>query len=763
MTFKIEKMKILYLFLFLLIPEISDLYAQQNEVYGRIETGTSEDLRVNIHIPTAAMGTFSEEDGSYSIENVPPGKHRIRISLLGYKTLEKSFSISAGEKLELNFSLEISYSKLEAILIVDRQLGITRKTPYNIAPVALDKIENKSHPSGIMGVLREVPGVYGAEFGQGIVKPFIRGLGFSRVVTIYQGNKLENHQWGGDHGLGINDLGISRVDVIKGPASVLYGSGALGGVLLSRDDEFYLYSDKFSGKAGSNFNSVSNGFRSYGSVGTSFPKGTFLAADLARETHADYRDGDGRLIGNSRFNTSTLRLHTGLKKENFQNKLSFTYNEQKLGIISDEEMQEGESFATTINDRSMQLPFQEVQDYLLSYNQTGSNENFETALHVSHHLNTRREIESAIDEVDLGLTQNHNFYNLRVGFPGQTLKHNFGIQGSYITTRNFADANEFLIPDARIFENGFYYLGSLELEDYFIQGALRYDYREVLADAGAQHFVEDGFILPGDPESRRIKSFFKGFTGSLGLSYKVNTRQNLKFNFSTGFRAPDLAELYSNGVHPGTSRFETGNSDFSREQSYQADISYTYSSKNLKTGISGFASKVADYIFFASTGEIRGDGLEVWSYNQTDAGIYGMEISADWAPFPNLSLELDAALLRGKDLINGDFLTFMPPDNLNLQANLLVFENTDTKLFAKSRLVARQDRPGFEEMPTPGYALFDLGITHSFSIGKNSLEGGLTAYNVFNKTYVDHLSLLRAFDVPSPGRNLLLNLRYIFR
>src|SRR5690606_2100779 len=125
------------------------------------------------------------------------------------------------------------------------------------------------------------------ELGPGIVKPFIRGLGFSRVVTLYQNNKLENHQWGQDHGLGLNGLGVRSVDIIKGPASILYGSGAIGGVLIVKDDESYLSSETITGNIGSTFNSTSNGFRTYGSLGKKFHNNLFFGFDAAYENHAD--------------------------------------------------------------------------------------------------------------------------------------------------------------------------------------------------------------------------------------------------------------------------------------------------------------------------------------------------------------------------------------------------------------------------------------------------------------------------------------------
>jgi iron complex outermembrane receptor protein len=298
-------------FLFLLAPLV--IMAQEASVEAEISTEDGFLTSYTVKISPSA-GEISKRETSFNITNLSAGTYVLEVEALSYEVFSKEIQLKHNEQLKLKVKLQLISNELEEVMILDEQSGISSKTPYSFTPVAVEAIQFKSSPNGLMGNLREVPGVYGAEFGQGIVKPFIRGLGFSRVVTVYQGNKLENQQWGADHGLGVNDLGVSRVDVIKGPASVLYGSGALGGVLLVKDNEDYLKSKLLTGSVGSSFNSVSNGYRTFGSIGKRFENDFFFAVDLAYENHADYKDGDGRIVGNSRFNTTALRLHSGIEK-----------------------------------------------------------------------------------------------------------------------------------------------------------------------------------------------------------------------------------------------------------------------------------------------------------------------------------------------------------------------------------------------------------------------------------------------------------------
>lgn len=742
-----------------------NLQAQTASIGGTITAGKKRISDAHIYVLTIKSGTITDEEGNYFMKEIPSGKIVLTISALGYKTITREVFIASDDHQILNFNLNELSNELEEVILVDHHTGITRQSPYNISSINLKGIENKGNPLGVMGILKEVPGVYGAEFGHGIIKPFIRGLGFSRIVTIYQGNKLENHQWGADHGLGINDLGVKRAEVIKGPASVLYGSGALGGVLVLKDDDHYLHSTKLTGNFGSTYNHVSRGIRTYASIGKSWENKVFLAADAAYENHADYVNGNNRIIGNSRFNSSTLRLHTGIENDKFKNKLSFTSNRQNLGIIIDEEMENEYGLATTRNDRDMQLPYQEVTDHLFSYDQTTFHGKFETFLHLSHHINLRKEIEEQHGQTDLGLEQNHTFYNAGFRFHDGKMRHNFGVQGSIIQTRNMPNAQDFLLPDAKVYENALYYLASLEQGPLFFQGAIRYDFRSITADAGSQSLIDANFILPGDPENQKLTRKFDGFTGSLGVTGNINDKNTLKLNISTGFRAPDLAELFSNGPHPGTSRFEMGNDDFGREKSLQADLSYTYRNKRFRGTASAFASKLENFIFFASTGERRPqDDLEIWKFQQTNAGFQGaeFEVSHTWLDQNQLETKFSGAIVRGKDLEAERHLNFIPPDNYSAELGYYALKDRSLYLFTRARIVDSQNRVGDKEEPTSGYTLLNAGISKKFNCSNYNLNTGLTINNVLNRNYVDHMSILRPFQVASPGRNFMINLQVNF-
>lgn len=740
-------------------------HAQFSEIKGLVTTENYPVEGAAVEIIRLSKGTVTNERGYFELKNLEPGTYVIEVSYIGFEKYSQRIQLRPNQSLELFIDLKSESMLLEEVTIVDAQSGLNTRTPYSVSKLDARGIDFKGNPSGVMGIISQDPAVYGAEMGQGIVKPFIRGLGFSRVVTIFQSNKIENHQWGADHGLGLNDLGISYVDIIKGPASILYGSGAIGGVLLIKDDESYLNTTHWTGNFGSTFNSASLGTRFNASLGKKFDNGFFAAADAARESHADYLDGNGRIIGNSRFNTTNFRAHTGIKKESFSNKFSYTFLEQKLGIIEEDEMDDSATLATTRSDRNMQLPFQNVVDHIITYRQNTQQGDWETALSVSYHMNTRKEIEEDFDDIDLGLHQTHLFYNARVSHQTtDNLQNTLGLQGSFIENRNLAAAGEILLPDSKTRDIGVYWMSGLDWKDYFFQVGVRNDNRVVTALADREQLIDYGFLLPGNPDNRRLTVDFSGWTGSFGVSRKLDQRNTIKLNFATGFRAPDLAELFSNGPHPGTNRFEVGNANFNREQSFQADVNWMYTSPKFKASVAFFGNLVDQFIYFTNSGQVNADGLEIWEFQQTDARLYGTEIQVSYDAFENQRLVFQATANKvvGEDRLNGGFLTFIPANNFLLRADYRPFEGKNYNTFVSWRYVDRQNRPGIGEEMTPMYALLNAGISNDYNFGDNTLSVGITASNLLNRVYVDHMSILRAFGVHQVGRNIMLNAQYRF-
>lgn len=703
--------------------------------------------------------TIYSSHSAFKLKLIPTGSYRIKITAPFFES--KILTINPSNfKPQYFIKLQAAVQEMdETVIKVSRNDLLDKRTPYTIERVDFLKPEHRGNPSGIMGELQQSPGVYSANFGQGIAKPIVRGLGFSRVVSVYQNTKIENHQWGADHGLGLNDLGVSSVEIIKGPASVLYGSGALGGVLLVKDDETFLENNQWNTLISSHFHSASVGRRIMGGVAKKAKNNLFYKTEIAYETHADYRAGGGRIIGNSRFNNTNFRLHLGIDKPKFYNKLSFTLLDQELGIIEDDELEN--TLATTRSDRNRQLPFQEVKDRIISYSQKHRFINSELIFNFSHHFNERKEIESAVDLVDLGLRQNNSFFDVKYRKLSENFKYQIGSQWAYLDNKNMKSAQEFLLPNSYFLDHGYYLLLDYTLKNTFLQGAIRYDQRRITAQANTPELIAADFILPGNPEDKTLHKSLDGLSASLGMSHQISQNQHLKINLSTGFRAPDIAELFSNGPHPGTNRFEIGNLNFNREQSLQFDAGYRLQKKRWKLNLSIFHNWVDDFIFFTFTGERQPDSnLEIWAYQQTDARLYGAEIDFSYQWFgEQLSSRLTGSLVHGDDRNRNMPLSFIPPNRINFSTQYSPNWIKNLTFSATLRTTDDQNRPGMNEEKTKGFSLVDLSLSHQLEFLNTAISWHLSVENLFDENYVEHLSILRSFNIPSVGRNLSVGLQ----
>ncbi|MDT8346979.1 MAG: TonB-dependent receptor [Flavobacteriaceae bacterium] len=734
------------------------IYAQHERVVIKVEDERGRAAEAMLIVENAGDTIYSLQ-GEFTLKLLRAKTTEIKIIAPFFKTTPLIVGPN-NFKTFYRITLKPYIEEIEAAVIrINRNELLDKRTPYTIERVDFMNPQHRGNPSGIMGELQHSPGVYSANFGQGIAKPIVRGLGFSRVVTVYQHTKLENHQWGADHGLGLNDLGVGSVEIIKGPASVLYGSGALGGVLLVKDDETFLENNHWNTHISSHYHTASLGQRITAGAAKKSAHALFYKTEIAYESHADYRAGGGRVIGNSRFNNTNFRLHLGIDKPKFYNKLSFTLLNQALGIIEDDELIN--SIATTRSDRSKQLPFQDVQDRILTYSQKHRFSNNELSINISHHLNERKEIESEFDEVDLGLRQNNSFFDVKYRKLSGDFKYQIGSQWAYLDNKNMKSAQEFLLPNSYFLDHGYYFLLDYAFKNTFLQTALRYDQRRITAQANTPELVAANFILPGNPEDRTLRKTLDGFSASLGVSHQMKYNQQLKFNISTGFRAPDVAELFSNGPHPGTNRFEIGNLNFNREQSLQLDASYRLQKNRWKFNVSLFQNWVDDFIFFAFTGERQTDSnLEIWAYQQTDARLYGAEVDINYQWVKGqLSSRLRASLVRGDDRNSDKPLSFMPPHRLNLSMQYTPNWAKDLSFSTTLRMTDDQNRPGMNEERTSGFTLVDLSLSHQLELLSTTIIWNLAVVNLFDVNYVEHLSILRSFNIPSAGRNLSAGLQ----
>lgn len=750
---------LLLMFLYMGISEATE----SNDFKGKvIDKATGEPLAgVSLFIPELNKGTMTDVNGNFSLSDLPDRKITIQFTYLGYSPEIRQIhpsDLSAGVIIEMSESALL----FDEVVVSAAHVMSKESSPIVIEKIGKDDLLKTPAPS-LMSALTHVPGINEISLGPGISKPVIRGLSFSRVLSLYQGARFENQQWGADHGLGMNETGIASVELIKGPASIIYGSGAMAGVVNLMEE-----TDASAGEVSGDINvrgySNSLGWRGEAGIRGATAEGFTWTVRGAMENHADYLDGNGNTVGNTRFNTENLKAGIGYQKAWGNTKLRYTYLRQGLGILDETDP---ESLVTTRNDRSLQLPFQDVTDHFI---------NSETNIFLGqdrlkatfgYHMNYRKEIESDPDGIDLGLEQKNFMYDIKY-FKAldQSFEAILGVQGFYLTNDNYREANDILVPDASKADNSIYALLNFNKEAWVIQTGLRYDIRKVTADASDPLFVDYGFILPGEPDDRILERTFQGVTASGGATFRPSKTWRFRLNIASGFRAPDLAELFSNGPHPGTNRFEAGNANFLREQNIQTDFGIRFRKDNFSVSGEIFYNHVDNYIFFSPTTEMRGD-LIIWNYEQDDARLYGGEIGFDIHPkaLSWLSGTTSLSTVIGERRSDGSYLPYIPPFRWNQEIS---FKGKSAGIFQQPYLsisgsyIFDQYREAPLEEATEGYYLLGMNTGSSFSVAGNKLDLYISGSNLLNLAYLNHLSLYRAFGILQTGRNIVLNVRWTF-
>ena len=707
----------------------------QNTLEGTvIDNDTKEGLDfVNVYFPSLEKGSVTKEKGIFKITGLPSGTYKILFSMIGYET--QSLNINIPNKEPLNINLIPSAIEMEDVII---------STPFhklqseNVMKVEQKKVSDlKANGSVTLADgITNIAGVESVSTGLSIGKPVIRGLSSNRVLVYTQGVRLENQQFGDEHGLGISDSGIESVEVIKGPASLLYGSDALGGVLYLNPEKF-APSNTTKGDVSGNYFSNTLGYNTGAGVKTSGDKFKFLFRGSLAE-HSDYKTKDYR-VTNTRFREQDFKTGIGYQSTNFKTEFRYNVNNSKLGIP--------EGLGEQSTNKTPLIPFQEITNHVLSSKSNVFFNNSSLDINLGYLYNDRKEFaEEALNGEDLKpelylklKTFNYDVkYNMPKFGDFETI---IGVQGMNQVNTNYGP--EELIPDATTNDIGVLAVTHIHFNDVGIQIGARYDNRMINIDSG-------------------INKNFNSFNGAAGIKLDVLNNITARLNLATGFRAPNLAELTSDGIHEGTNRYEKGNINLQNEQNIQTDLALEYKNEHIEFFANAFYNKVNNYIFLSPNGDII-DSSPVFVYLQNDAKLYGGEFGLHFHPHPLdwLHFESSFETVTGK-LSNNDYLPLIPANSLSntLRAEFDGKLITKGYAFIKFKSTFSQNNVSTFETNTPSYNLLSAGFGGTVEFLKNDLTISISGNNLTDKTYINHLSRLKTDNIFNMGRNISIVLTY---
>lgn len=744
-----------------------------------------------IEIPDLKTGAVADNNGYYQIGNLPKGRFQVVVTLISYTSATRSVNID-GE-LEQNFNLyESAIEKSEVIVTGQSKATEIRRSPVPIVAINQAYLQQNSY-SNIIDAMTKVPGVATVTTGPNVSKPFIRGLGYNRILTLYNGMRQEGQQWGDEHGIEVDEYSVDRIEVIKGPSSLIYGSDALAGVVNmiptppapdgkkigAITTEYQLNNNLFGGSE--MFSANKNGF--------------YWLERVSHKQAKDYQNPvDGRVYGTN-FSETDINTSLGMNR-------NWGYIHWDMSIFNDlqaipdgsrdsatrqftKQITEADTYrpivsADELHSYTIPVLHQQIQHFRSMISSSINTNAGRIAFNLGYERSVRREFNhpEEPDIAGLYLQLNTYTYDIKYYLPEwPKWDMTIGLNGMF-QVNDVTHGTEFVIPSYQQFDIGPFFAARKTFGKLDISGGIRFDDRNFHNDA--LYTTTDpatGFEKPTNDTIGASKIFsqynttFSGVTGSIGMTYNFSEHFSVKANVARGFRAPNIAEISSNGVHPGTNMYQLGNTDFKPEFSLQEDIGADLTLPHVSISLSVFNNDISNYIYNQKLLNSKGGDSVIVPGNQTflftaaQARLYGGELSIDIHPHPFdwLHFENSIAIVNAinKEVKNDSekYLPFISPAHgtSELRGDFKKPSKMMANCFVKIQLVwyAAQNHAYLAyntETTTPAYTLFNIAAGTDFVNKKGKAVFNLSVFgnNIFDVAYQDHLNRLKYFE-PYPG------------
>ncbi|MEO5647373.1 MAG: TonB-dependent receptor [Chitinophagaceae bacterium] len=779
--FKIYMAGLLILCIIISIPVLGQENEQvkiqrgnRSSIRGKITyniKGISEALQgASVFVSDLKLGAITNHAGEYSLANVSPGRHLVEISHIGFITIAEYVNVSGD--LVRDFILAESIVENNEVVITG--VGTATQSRRSAIPVMVVRKEElyRSASTNIIEALTHKPGISSVTTGPGISKPVIRGVGSNRIITMNDGIKQEGQQWGDEHGIEIDEASVNKVEILKGPAALIYGSDALGGVI-NIFTNVPVAEGTVRGNLFGNYQS-NNALRSfYGNLAGNL-KGVSWNFYSSTLRAADYENKNDGKVFNSKFKQDNYGGYAGYNSALGYSHLIFSSFNEQLGIVEGDrddqgyfvkpiagggiERAGGDDFNSTIPG----IPYQDIQHTKIAFDNSYRIKKSRVKFTGGYQRNKRKEFADIDAPQQEGLFFDLQTYTYRAQFQFPEL-HNWntsiGING--LNQVNHNKGLEVLIPEYTMNDLGMYAYVSKTIRDISFSGGVRYDNRVL----DSKELIEGA-----NTKFKRFTKKFSNFSGSVGASIRLDSALTLKLNVARGFRSPSISELASNGTHEGTNRYEYGDENIGSETSIQFDGSLEYNTDHFSFVVNAFRNDFDNFIFYRklsslsggdSLVNVNGNNLTAFKFDQQVATLSGFEVKLDLHPHPLdwLHIENTFSFVRGnlKKLVEGAHsLPFIPAPRIisELRGDFLKNKEKLRNLYFKLELdhTFTQDRifHAFDtETYTNGYTLFNMGIGADILGKKKNVVMSLHffANNLTDVAWQSHLSRLKYASV----------------
>lgn len=659
-----------------------------------------------------------------------------------------------------------------------------------------DFLQNSS--TNIIDALSSIPGVSQITIGPAISKPVVRGLGYNRVVVMNDGIRQEGQQWGDEFGIEIDEYTVQRAEVLKGPASLRYGSDAMAGVINLLPQSF-APEGKTEGTLTTNYQTNNGLLAGNFNLGGN-DKGFVWNVNYTYKAAHAYKNKYDGYVWNSNYGENDLKGIIGIQKKWGFSTLTLSMFNLKLGIIEGAREEEsgvftksiinydGTSDSTAVVSKDELLRYndynvihQHVRHYKAVWDNSLALGNGKLGLRIAYQQNHRQEA----NDITLGDVYNFDFLQQTINYDlsyslaeKNNWKVSFGANGMGQTFKNQGTA--FLFPEYKSFDIGVYSLAQKTIKKLTISGGLRFDNRYFKGDdlfVGPNGERLSGPAPDGLQQFVAYTSNFSGFSGSIGATYDFSKLVYGKLNIARGYRAPNVAESGSNGIHDGTPFYEIGDPNLKPESSLQFDATIGIHSADITTEATFFSNNINNYIFPLKLASVLGgDSLRedapTFKFVAGDAVLTGGEVTFNYHPQETAWFHWENAFsfIKAIQKKQGDstkYLPYTPPNKLQSKLIFSIKGNNGClrngyisigadHFFEQSKVFYKFDN----ETITPGYTLINIGVGTELYAKKKQVVGiYLLASNLTDVAYQSNMSRLKYADINNAtGRSGVFNM-----